>query len=384
MRTGSTRKDPEWIPMKREGNHTYASQVMEGVEGGHDGMPGVSRSPRLNRPKRSQLSLDDYVQGVREGNKAILARAITLVESNAPHHFEQAQALLERLMPFTGGALRLGITGSPGAGKSTLIEALGTFLCDQGKRLAVLSIDPSSSVTGGSLLGDKTRMETLCQHERAFIRPSPSGGALGGVARKTRETLLLCEAAGYDVVLIETVGVGQSEVTVRSLVDIFLLVLLTGAGDDLQDIKKGVMELADIFVVNKADGENLKRARAKAGDLRRATPYIRPATEGWKVPALLCSSIERTGFTELWKTVECFEATTRASGVFEARRRNQNISWFQSLLDEIIRNRFYQNADVKKLLPAIKTQVAEGVLNPTQASHRIASLTSDPNISNNS
>lgn len=371
------RSQPEWIPKERDAHHTYASEVMHGVEGGHDGMPGASRAPRRTRVKRARLSAEDYVRGVRAGDKTILARAITLVESNAPHHLDEAQNVLEALMPETGGALRLGITGFPGAGKSTFIEAFGNMLCDDGHRVAVLSIDPSSSVTGGSLLGDKTRMETLCRRDEAFIRPSPSAGALGGVARKTRETLLLCEAAGYDVVLVETVGVGQNEVTVRSLVDLFCLVLLTGTGDELQDMKKGVMELADIFLVNKADGDNLPRARAKRADLKRAIPYIRPATEGWKPQAMMCSSLKKTGIPELWEMMRTFEKQTRQSGVFEKRRREQNVFWMRSLLDEIIRQRFYQSANVKGRLPEIEQAVALGEMNPTQASRLLSSLTED-------
>lgn len=368
------RKKPEWIPHAHDPHHTYASEVMDGVAGGHDGMPGLGRAPKVNRPKRQKLSVDDYVEGVRAGDKTILARAITLVESNAPHHLDEAQAVLDALMCDTGGSLRIGITGFPGAGKSTFIEAFGSMLCNEGHKVAVLTIDPSSSVSGGSLLGDKTRMETLSAREDAFIRPSPSAGALGGVARKSRETLLLCEAAGYDIILVETVGVGQNEVTVRSLVDLFLLVLLTGAGDDLQDMKKGIMELADIFLVNKADGDNLPRARRKCGDLKRAVPYIRPATEGWQPPAMMCSSMTGSGIPELWETMQSFEQTTRDSGVFDERRQRQNVYWLRSLLDEIIRQRFFQNSAVKDQLPAIERSVSEGTLNPTQACRTLAEL----------
>lgn len=368
------RKKPEWIPSQPDGHHTYASEVMHGVEGGHDGMPGVKRAPsNARKPRRAALSMEDYVRGVRAGDKTILARAITLVESNAAQHFETAQAVLEALMPHTGGALRVGITGSPGAGKSTFIEAFGCMLCEAGHKVAVLSVDPSSSVSGGSLLGDKTRMEVLCRQENAFIRPSPSGGALGGVARKSRETLLLCEAAGFDVVLVETVGVGQNEITVRSLVDLFVLVLLTGAGDDLQDMKKGVMELADIFLVNKADGDNLPRARRKRGDLKRALHYIRPATKGWEPLAMMCSSLTKDGIPELWETMKSFEETTRSSGVFEARRREQNVYWLHSLLEQIIRKRFFEDPRVREELPELERRVAEGSLNPTQATRLLVS-----------
>ena len=237
---------------------SHALNVMPGVGGGHDGLPDPKRSvaPLSHHHRRRAVPVAELAEGVLAGDRVMLARAITLIESNAPAHFEQAQELLTRILPRTGGAVRVGITGVPGAGKSTLIEALGMTLVEEGKKLAVTAVDPSSILTGGSILGDKTRMEKLAAHPGAFIRPSPSRGALGGVARKTRETILLFEAAGYDVVLVETVGVGQSEVTVRSMVDFFLLVLAPGAGDELQGIKKGVVELADAVLINKADGSS--------------------------------------------------------------------------------------------------------------------------------
>nr|HMQ52200.1 methylmalonyl Co-A mutase-associated GTPase MeaB [Anaerolineae bacterium] len=250
MSSDTERKKPEWAPS--DAGDEFASHVMRGVEGGHDGLPAVdtstpSTSPQ-NRPRRRQLSINDYVQGVLDQDRTILARAITLVESNAPAHLEIAQAVLKELLPHTGHSIRVGITGVPGVGKSTFIDALGMHLLAQGHRLAVLAVDPTSSLTRGSILGDKTRMERLSREVNAFIRPSPTGGVLGGVTRKSRETMLLCEAAGFDVVLVETVGVGQSETVIRSMVDFFLLLMLAGAGDELQGIKKGIMELADALL----------------------------------------------------------------------------------------------------------------------------------------
>ena len=269
-----------------------------------------------------------------------LSRAITLIESNSPKHFQKAQRVLQRLLPRTGKALRIGFTGVPGAGKSTMIESFGNMLCDMGHRVAVLAVDPTSSVTKGSILGDKTRMGTLSRRPEAFIRPSPAGGTLGGVARKSRETMLMCEAAGYDVIIIETVGVGQSETTVRSMVDFFLLVVLTGAGDDLQGIKKGIMELADAIVINKADGDNLIKAKITRGEYERMIEYIRPATEGWPTHAYLASALEKTGLKELWEVIQIFHKRTTESGVFKRRRDSQLLDWMHSMIDEHLHNLF--------------------------------------------
>ena len=265
-------RKPEWVDRNTSG--TFATSVRKGVKGGHDGLPGAGKlhASVKSAPSKRILTKDHYVRGVREGDRVVLARAITLIESNAPSHASLAQAVLTELLPFTGESIRIGITGVPGSGKSTVIEALGTHLLETGHRIAVLAIDPSSSVTRGSVLGDKTRMEKLARDPRCFIRPSPSGGNLGGVARKTRETMLLCEAAGYDTLLVETVGVGQTEITVRSMVDFFLLLLITGAGDELQGIKKGVMELADAVAINKADGENTDPRRSHAFRIRTRPP----------------------------------------------------------------------------------------------------------------
>ena len=313
------------------------------------------------------LSEDEFVEGVSNGDRMILSRAITLIESNNPKHFAKAQRVLQRLLPRTGKALRIGITGVPGAGKSTMIEAFGNMLCDNGHKIAVLTIDPTSSVTRGSILGDKTRMGTLSRRPEAFIRPSPAGGTLGGVARKSRETMLMCEAAGYDVIIIETVGVGQSETTVRSMVDFFMLVVLTGAGDDLQGIKKGVMELADAIVVNKADGDNLMRAKVARGEYERMLEFIRPATEGWPTHAYLASALTKTGLPELWEVIQLFKNKTAESGVFQKRRDGQLLDWMQAMIDEHLHNLFFGDAVITGRMPEIKEAVLTGVISPTQA-----------------
>ncbi|MBI9077292.1 MAG: methylmalonyl Co-A mutase-associated GTPase MeaB [Desulfatibacillum sp.] len=363
-------KRPEWAPQDCEGEG-FASRVMDGVEGGHDGMPGKSSQPAPPMVRRKNLRVKDYVKGVLERDRTVLGRAITLVESNAPAHMERAQRMLKELIPHTGNSTRVGITGVPGAGKSTFIEALGTLLCNQGHRVAVLAVDPSSSLTRGSILGDKTRMENLSREKNAFIRPSPSGGVLGGVTRKSRETMLVCEAAGFDVILVETVGVGQSETEVRSMVDFFLLVLIAGAGDELQGMKKGIMELADAILINKADGDNKQRAENARAEFERIIHYLHPATQGWTTQALTASSLTGDKITDVWKTVEDFKANTMASGVFQKRRNNQTVRWVHAMVDDYLRNSFYGNQAVKAMIPGIESDVVAGNLSPTQAVQKL-------------
>lgn len=356
MATGESRL-PEWAP--REGGSGFSSRV---VEGAPCGAPVARR-----RPPSALPGVEELEAGIRSGNRTLLARAITLVESNNAVHQARAQQLLQALLPLTGRSLRVGITGVPGAGKSTLIDTLGARLCNQGHRVAVLAVDPSSSLTGGSILGDKTRMEKLIQCPGAFIRPSPTGGCLGGVARKTRETLLLCEAFGFDVILLETVGVGQSEVTVRSMVDFFLLVQIAGAGDELQGIKKGVVELADAIVVNKADGDAIRQARIAKAEYNRVLSFLPPSTEGWKTKARMVSARTGDGLDALWQTILDFREQTTASGVFAKRRRAQNLDWMQALLDESLRRRFLGKESVRQQLASLRQAVAAGSLPPVKA-----------------
>ena len=362
-----TNTKPDWVPENADKN--FATSVMSGIDGIKDLTVG-NINPDLGkagfRKNRMILDVADYVKGVAAGDRMILSRAITLIESNSPRHFPKAQRVLQDLLPHTGKALRIGITGVPGAGKSTMIEAFGNMLCDMGHRVAVLTVDPTSSVTKGSILGDKTRMGTLSRREEAFIRPSPAGGTLGGVARKSRETMLLCEAAGYDVILIETVGVGQSETTVRSMVDFFLLVVLTGAGDELQGIKKGIMELADAIVINKADGDNRTKAQVARGEYERMIEYIRPATPGWQTHAYLVSALEKTGLKELWDVIRIFESTTKENGAFRKRRESQLLDWMNSMIDEHLHNLFFDDPVILGRMPEVRDAVLKGTVSPSQ------------------
>ncbi len=364
---------PEWVP-DNAGNE-FTTHVMHGVEGGHDGMrgpaAGAAAHPRKPRPKRRRLGVEEYVEGVLKGDRNVLGQTITLVESNAHAHMEMAQEVLRRLLPHTGQSIRIGITGVPGVGKSTFIEALGMQLCEQGHRVAVLAVDPSSKVTGGSILGDKTRMELLSRDLRAFIRPSPSAGTLGGVTRKSRETMLVCEAAGFDVILVETVGVGQSETTVRSMVDFFLLLMLAGAGDELQGIKKGIMELADSILINKADGDNIPRAKAAKLEYNRALHYLAPATEGWQTRAYACSSLTSEGIPQLWSVIEKFRDQTQESGVLEKRRRTQTLDWVYSMVEEHLRTSFFQHAGVERIRAEIEHDVMWDRMPPTVAAQQL-------------
>lgn len=333
--------------------HTEAADSPEGAGSG-------SRPKRFVRRSSAEVDLAEWKAGILAGERTALARGITLIESNAPRHFEQAQELLQSVMPHTGNSIRVGISGVPGAGKSTFIEALGGYLCREGYRTAVLAVDPSSTLNGGSILGDKTRMEELARNPRAFIRPSPSEGTLGGVHRKTRETMLLCEAAGFDVILIETVGVGQSEAIVRGMSDFFLLLALTGAGDELQGMKKGILELADGIAVNKADGSNKAAAMKTKLEYSRFLHFMEPATKGWTAKAYTCSALYGEGIEELWQDICLFRDTARQSGIWEERRRSQSREWLRSLADEQLRKLFYQNEQIKSLLPQLENEVTAG------------------------
>jgi LAO/AO transport system kinase len=312
--------------------------------------------------RRSLLAADDYVAGIVAGDRSILARAITIIESQAPRHEKLAREILQKLPPRAGYARRIGVTGIPGVGKSTFIEAFGCHIVQQGHQLAVLTIDPSSSRSGGSILGDKTRMERLSQEPRAYIRPSPAGGQLGGVARRTRETMLLCEAAGFDVVIVESVGVGQGEIALRSMVDFYLLLQLPGAGDELQGFKKGIMELADLILINKAEGENRLSAEQARMEQETALHYTQPPTAAWKTEVALCSAKTGEGISSAWERIEHFYQQLEPRGILAARRRQQLLEWLNESVQDGLRQRFYQNPRVQAELPAVRDAVLRGEL----------------------
>ena len=351
-------KKPEWIP--DNAGSEYASHIL----------PPTTKTKSINNltyTKPKNLTLKDYIEGVLSHDKIILARAITLIESNAEKHFELAQELLKEIIPYAGKSIRLGISGVPGAGKSTFIESFGMYLIERGKTPAILAIDPSSTVSKGSILGDKTRMENLSKNNKAFIRPSPSAGNLGGVARKTRETMYLCEAAGFDVIVVETVGVGQSEVTVRSMVDFFLLILIAGAGDELQGIKKGVIELADAILINKSDGDNIIKAETTKSQYNNALHYLADATAGWKTRAFTCSAIESKGIENIWGVINEYILFTERNNLFNERRLYQTKLWFESMLNEEILKDFYTKRNIKENLQKILTSILSNEITPVMA-----------------
>ena len=360
---------PSWVP--EEKNPEFACSVMRGIDTTANSITGAKEypdAPLRKVPLRKKMTVEQYIDGVAKGDRVTLSKAITLIESNAPKDFDKAQRVLQGLLPKTGKALRIGITGVPGAGKSTFIESFGQMLCHQGYKVAVLAVDPTSSITGGSILGDKTRMQNLSREPNCFIRPSPSKGTLGGVARKSRETMLLCEAAGCDVILVETVGVGQSETTVRSMVDFFLLVVITGAGDELQGMKKGVMELADAILVNKADGDNRRRAQVTRAEYERILQFLRPATEQWETKAYTCSALTKHGIQELWNDVIMkFKAQGDANGVLAERRKQQTLSWVYAMVEEHLHNLFYRAPEIIACRNGLENDVIGGKISATMA-----------------
>lgn len=338
-----------------ENSEEYKGLVVnEGVEN----LPQVNPYSTFRRKKRT-LSAEEYVEGILRGDITLLSQAVTLVESNLPSDQLIAQKVIELCLPHAGNSVRLGITGVPGAGKSTFIEALGTELCHQGKKLAVLAIDPSSERSKGSILGDKTRMNELSVESNAFIRPSPSAGSLGGVARKTRETIVLCEAAGFDTILVETVGVGQSETAAHSMVDFFLLLQVTGTGDELQGIKRGIMEMADGIAINKCDGQNVERAMAARVSFKNALALFPPTESGWKPYAVTCSAVEKTGILDVWNMVEEYIRFARETGYFDHQRTQQAKYWMYETINSALLNGFYQSPDMEPLI----AQAEERVLN---------------------
>ncbi len=317
------------------------------------------------------LPIEKMAEGVRTGNIRSLAKAITLIESRNPDHAQDAETLLNMLLPDSGKAIRIGISGVPGVGKSTFIEALGLQLLKRGHRLAVLAVDPTSQLSGGSILGDKTRMEMLARETNAFIRPSPSGDTLGGVARKTRETMLLCEAAGYDVIVVETVGVGQSEVTVASMVDFFLLLQLANAGDELQGIKKGVMEIADAIVINKAEGKNRPAAELARNQYKSALHLMKPKNSHWQVPTMLCSALTGEGIDEVWTMIMNFVETMKEHDEFSSKRRLQTNDWMWSMVMDNLKDLFLQDPKVATTLDQVQAGIANGTTTPGAAARRL-------------
>ncbi len=336
---------------------------------------GVPHPPSINPDvlnrsggkRRKKYSADEYAEGIISGNRTILSRAITLTESSLPEHYEIAQAVIEKCLPYSANSIRIGITGVPGVGKSTFIETFGLFIAGTGRKPAVLTIDPTSTQTRGSILGDKTRMEKLSIHPSAFIRSSPSAGTLGGVARKTRETIILCEASGFDTIIIETVGVGQSETAVHSMVDFFLLLMLAGAGDELQGIKRGIMEMADTIAITKADGPNRIPAENARVSFQNALYLFPTPLSGWKPRVVTCSAREKTGITELWETIMEYVSYTTNNSYFEARRKQQAIARMHDTIIDYLNNSFFNNEEIRLLRPEIEKQLQNGTITSYKA-----------------
>jgi len=324
--------------------------------------------------RKNRLTDQEIIDQLLAGNKTALSRAITLIESNQANHQKRAEKLVEACLPYAHKSIRIGITGVPGVGKSTFIEAFGSFLVKNGKKVAVLAVDPSSTISRGSILGDKTRMENLVTEENAFIRPSPSGVTFGGVARKTRESIILCEAAGFDIILIETVGVGQSETTVHSMTDFFLLLKLAGAGDELQGIKRGIIEMADSIVINKADGKNLKPAKMASLEFNRALHLYPPKPSDWQPKVLLCSAVEQTGISEIWEMIEKYQIAVKKNNFFSKNRREQNKFWLLQTIDEHLKTRFYQDPKIQKELQEQLTAIENNETTPFIAAAHLLEL----------
>lgn len=336
--------------------------------------PPVTNPNKIIRKKRVKLSVDDYVDGILSGNRMILSRAVTLIESVNPKHQKIAQEIILRCLPYSGKSIRLGITGVPGAGKSTFIEALGKHITSTGGKLAVLAIDPSSERTKGSILGDKTRMEDLAGDDNAYIRPSPSAGSLGGVARKTRETVVLCEAAGFDNIFIETVGVGQSETAVHSMVDFFLLIQIAGAGDELQGIKRGIMEMSDGIVINKADGSNIERAELAQAQIRSALHLFPMPPSNWSPKVLTCSSINKKGIDDVWEMIVNYVSHVNQNNYFSERRIQQSKYWMYETIHESLKNSFYNHQEVKDVLKKFENEVLNEKMSSFVAAKELLSI----------
>ena len=339
---------------------------------------GISQPPSINpylaqklQHRRREYTAAEYIEEIRKGNITVLSQAVTLVESQLPEHQTVAQEVITGCLPYAGNSVRIGITGVPGSGKSTSIDTFGLHVLGRGGKLAVLAIDPSSERSKGSILGDKTRMELLSQQQNAFIRPSPSAGSLGGVARKTRETIILCEAAGFDTIFVETVGVGQSETAVHSMVDFFLLIQLAGTGDELQGIKRGIMEMADGIVINKADGNNIEKAKLAQAHFRNALHLFPPAPSGWTPQVLTYSGYYEIGIDEVWKMIDDYTAFVKQNGYFDRKRREQSKYWLTETIDEQLRTHFYQNPDIARLLAEKERMVLDAEESPFTAAQEI-------------
>lgn len=326
---------------------------------------------QIQKLRKKQPTADDLITAILKGDKTALSRAITLVESTNPDHIEKANQVIQGCLPFANKSVRIGITGVPGVGKSTFIEAFGKYLTSIGKKVAVLAVDPSSSISHGSILGDKTRMEELVRDENAYIRPSASGESLGGVARKTRESIILCEACGFDTILIETVGVGQSETAVHSMVDFFLLLNLAGAGDELQGIKRGIMEMADLIVINKADGDNITKAKLAKTEFNRALHMFPAKSSGWSASVTTCSAIQKTGIDTIWQTIQNYLSETKENSYFETKRANQNQYWLLETINDQLKNHFYNNSEIEILLEQNKKAVQNNEKSPFAAAQEL-------------
>lgn len=332
-------------------------------------MSDESINKNFHLKKRAEISLEKYVAGILSGDISLLSAAITLIESANSRHRELAEQIIEECLPNSGKSIRIGITGVPGVGKSTFIESFGTFLTTQERKVAVLAIDPSSQKSGGSILGDKTRMEDLSTNKNAYVRPSPAKDSLGGVARNTRETILLCEAAGYDTILIETVGVGQSEIAVHGMVDFFLLLMLAGAGDELQGIKRGIMEMADAVVITKADGDNINNSKRAKTEYKNAL-HLFPASESNWIPTVdICSTYDNSGIEDIWNTIESYKNHTITNGFFNHKRQNQAKYWMYETINEELKRSFFNNAEISKEIKKLEQEVTEGSLSPFKAAH---------------
>lgn len=354
---------------KRKGT---ALKVNEGIQQ----PPSINPAFAAKAKKRTKKLLDtkQYVDGILSGDRFMLSQAITLVESAALRHHQKSQEIIEQCLPFSGNSIRIGITGVPGVGKSTFIESFGSYLTKNGHKLAVLAIDPSSSRSKGSILGDKTRMEQLSSDDKAFIRPSPSAGSLGGVARKTRESIILAEAAGFDVIFVETVGVGQSETAVHSMVDFFLLLMLSGAGDELQGIKRGIMEMADVLMINKADGENKEKAQLAKAEYKNALHLFPPAESGWETKVDTCSAITNDGIENAWKHIEHYRDLTKENGYFEQRRKEQAKMVMYESINQSLKDHFYQDQQIRPMIKETEEELLNSKISPFNAARKLLDI----------